>query len=87
MIKEDQPVSNFEDIVLLMICPSPTEQCFFGQCKACPEVGVLKNLILDILRKNDVKEISHKNWVSQPKTELKNVVLSSIEFIEIFCKS
>lgn len=51
MKKENLPIEHYEDILLILVCENPREECFFGQCKNCPKNEKLSNMISEIMKK------------------------------------
>ena len=86
MKQENYPVSNSQDILLLLLCSNPSAECYFGQCQECPKTKILDNRMRDVFQKNDIKQICYKQWVSQPKTTLQKASVRTQTFIQDFTK-
>lgn len=78
-------MSNYQDVLLLQLCLNPREECFFGECEQCPKENFLEKLLNSIFEKKKISQI--KQWISQPRSTLEAVQISSKEFVKFFCKS
>lgn len=67
---ENFPVDHFEDVLSLLICPNSKEKCFLGKCENCPKNETLSNHIFQVLKKNNIDNVVHKQWVTKPRTTL-----------------
>ncbi|XP_036335252.1 uncharacterized protein LOC118745729 [Rhagoletis pomonella] len=85
MKKEEYPVVNYEDVIMLSLCPNPKEECFFNMCKECSISKTLEGLISAIFQKYEINEVTYKNWNSQPRTTLKTICISTETFIQNYC--
>ena len=86
MKQENYPVSNSQDILLLLLCSNPSAECFFGQCQECPKTKILDDRTREVFKKNDIKQICYEQWVSQPKTTLQKASVPTKTSIQDFTK-
>ncbi|CAG9773247.1 unnamed protein product [Ceutorhynchus assimilis] len=85
MKDKNYSVAHYEDVLLHFMCKNPKEECFFGKCKTCPTTNQMSNKISEVLEKSGVKNITHKKWVTKPKTSLEKITVTSEEFVKSFC--
>lgn len=87
MKKEQYEVENYVDVLLHLVCENPSEKCFFGVCEACPKNKQMSEKIEKVFQKNNIENISHKQWVTKPKTTLEKRSVTVKEFVKCFCEA
>lgn len=57
------------DLIKLMVCENPTKCCQLQECDKCDPYKMM-SYVGEILDRNNINQITHKFWVSQPRCEL-----------------
>nr|CCQ71355.1 hypothetical protein CcPL6.027 [Cotesia congregata] len=76
---------NFNDCLDMIICETPSVQCYLGGCNNCPEVDELSNILLTCFENQEIENITYKYWISKPRSSLETFIKPTEEFIENFC--
>jgi hypothetical protein len=82
----EKNVSTSKHLSALMSCNPPTEGCLMNNCTQCPQEDVLQEDLQDILECNMTYAITHNQWLTTNKCNLKTVT-STDEFVEKFISS
>lgn len=72
------------DCFSIIICETPSVQCYLGECKNCPGVDELSNILLTCFENQEIENIMYNYWISKPRSRLETFI-KSIEFVETFC--
>ena len=80
-------MSNYEDVLFLMLYSNASEKCFFQECHTCPKTNFFENILNIIFQKHQVDTIKYKHWVSQPRAALITIKVSAQKFIQNLCQS
>lgn len=75
-------IRDEKDCIKLVTCENSKEDCYYGKCPNCPGVEKLQNIFRTTLNKNKVTEISFKQWIHNPRTELKKCSMTTENFIK-----
>ena len=63
----------------------PSEACYFGKCRKCPNNDSLEELLEDIFNQNSIEYISFNQWISTPRTTMETLQKERDDFIQYFC--
>lgn len=78
---------DYIECMNLVICPNPSEYCYFDGCEECPGIDKLQVLLSKVFDENDIEQIKYKYWVFKPRSSLETVIKTSDEFVDDFCRN
>lgn len=81
-----QSITSYRDCLNMIVCPDSTEDCHLGKCANCPGIDYLNNVLTELLSKNEIDEVTYKQWLAKLRTSLETFVKDSSEFIDDFCE-
>ena len=80
----DKSIKSYKDIMMYVVCPNPTEACYFGDCKNCPGFEEVKERIEEAFELNCIENITYKQWMQiEKRTSLETLVKPTDELISI----
>lgn len=83
-------IPSYSDCFKVVLCDSPSENCYFFKCDECPGVKKLREWFRILFQEHNVTEITTRQWVNCPKTTLvtdkKNTSDFINNFIDLLCK-
>ena len=79
------PISSYKDCFKVLLCETPSEDCYFGKYNKCPNSHGLQELLEDIFEQNSIEYISLDQWISTPRTTMERFQKDTDDFIEYFC--
>jgi hypothetical protein len=83
----EKNMSRLKQMLALMICNPPTEDCLMNNCTRCPEKAVMQEDLQAILECNMIHAITYNQWLSTDRCNLDTVTSTSGEFVEKFVSS
>lgn len=78
-------LSDYKDCLEFILCKRPTAACHLLQCKNCPNMEKLSELVLELLEQNSIEQVIFSTWQSTDRCTLKQECLPSDEFVEELC--
>ncbi|XP_044594836.1 uncharacterized protein LOC123272201 [Cotesia glomerata] len=81
----ENPMKHYSDCLNMIICKTPSYQCYLGGCKNCPGVDELSNNLLTCFEDQEIENITYKYWISKPRCSLETFIKPAEEFVENFC--
>lgn len=82
LINRDKPIKTYKDLLSLMICEIPTDNCYFRQCNNCPDTNNLKSLFEDSFEQNSIDTVTYKQWMQiDNKTTLEAITKQTEDFL------
>ena len=85
--QSESSLNHYGYCLKMIMYPEPSSDCYFNNCKKCPGIQILKNLLLNTLDENGIDEITYKCWISKPRTSMETVVKDSTSFVDNFCEN
>lgn len=79
-----EPIKNYEQCLSMMLCQTPTENCYFGKCPDCPGTAEIEERLQLIFDANSVEEVKYKLWVSVDRADLVTIEQDIDEFTQFF---
>lgn len=79
---EEVKIADYKDCIKIASCEADVESCLNKKNHKCTGIEKLKNTFLSIFKKNNITEVSFKQWVNTPKTELQNFSMNTQDFIK-----
>jgi len=71
------------DFLELMMCKTPTEDCFLNCCSLCPGADCVRNALLEYFDSNDIDHVNYSQWLFANNFATFSAVTSSpIEFTD-----
>lgn len=80
-------LSDYKSLLTIMICESPTEQCYLRSCSKCPGTDVLRNILTELFDENNIDTITYKQWTSTDRSTRETVIKSVDEFLDSLIES
>lgn len=84
-INTEKPMKHYNDCLDMIICETPSVQCYLGGCNNCPGVDKLSNILLTCFENQEIENITYKYWISKPRSSLETFIKPTEEFVENFC--
>ena len=53
-------ISSYKDCFKILLCETPSENCFFGRCDQCPNKTKLQDLFEELFEENEITSIKFK---------------------------
>lgn len=78
-------LSDYKNCLEFILCKKPTAACHLLQCKNCPNMEKLSELVLELLEQNSIEQVIFSTWQSTDRCTLKQECLPSDEFVEELC--
>lgn len=82
------PIKTYKDLTSRMVCETPTDKCYFSQCRECPGYTELKVLFEDAFEQNRIEHVTCKQWLQiDNQCVLKTLTKPTEEFLDCFFDS
>ena len=82
LVEGEKPIKSYKYIMKYVVCETPTEACYFGNCKNIPGFDALKKRIEEAFELNCIENITYKQWIQvEKRTSLETLVKPTEEFI------
>lgn len=78
-------LKTHRDFINLIICDSPSPNCYLGKCDTCPGTDRLTTHLQRVFDENNIERIEFHNWTETDRAELKVNILPTDTFIEQLC--
>lgn len=85
-VNDGTKLTDYKICLSKIMCQIPTSQCYLGNCKNCPLIESLKQLLLDHMEQEMIDSITYKQWVSVDRCNFETLTKSTEEFVENLCE-
>lgn len=75
---------NYKTCLAKIMCNPPTTECYLNECKECPGVNPLKNLLLQKFDDEMIETVTYKKWMYVDRCTMETIIKKTEEFIEDF---
>lgn len=76
LFEGDRPIQSIKHVIMYVVCDSPTEICYYRDCKNCPGFE-------EVFEFNCIESITYRKWV-QVENKATLEMLVTEEVINIF---
>jgi hypothetical protein len=81
-INLEKNVSTLKNLLALMSCSPPVDDCLMNNCTDRPEQDVLQEDLQDILECNMIDAVTYNQWLSNERCNSDTVTSTSVEVVE-----
>jgi len=82
----EYPIKSYKDCFQFVICEDSRAECYFRQCKNCPDFKRFSSFVTDIFENNNIEEIIYSTWQSTDRCTLKKECLDVENFVDKLCE-
>ena len=74
--------TSYRDYFASIICSNFTSDCYFGDCKNCPDIQTIFDELKATLQRLSIEKITYNQWLT---TDRYYVIICNIKYLTLFC--
>lgn len=79
-------LNDYNDCIHFVLCKEPKTACHLLECKNCPNMEKFSDLVLEILKQNNILQVIFSMWQSTDRCTLKQECFLSEDFVDELCQ-
>lgn len=79
------PISNYKDCLKLIVCNSPSSDCYLNECGLCPGTIQVSEILTTAFRSKSIEQVQYTTWTGTDRSTMQTVTTNAEDFIDDFC--